>query len=72
MLMSENYLDAIEHRLNGLFDEVAAGDTSRTEAVKFIKDEILASWKRGRQSGRKQPQKSSPDTPVEEVAVAQQ
>ena len=70
--MSNNYLDAIERRLNDLFDEVAAGDTSRTGAVKFIKDEILASWKRGRQSGQRQPREASPETPEEAVAATQQ
>ena len=50
--MSENYLDTIEIRLRTMFEHVANGTESVDDAVSFIKDEILASWKRGRESGR--------------------
>ena len=54
--MSENYLTVIERRLREMFAQVADGTETVDNAVAFLKDELLASYKRGRTSvteGRK-------------------
>ena len=45
-----SYMQDIDQRLRGLFAEVANDATSVDEAVTFIKDELLASFKRGLQA----------------------
>ena len=48
--MSENYLTVIERRLREMFAQVADGTETVDNAVAFLKDEFLASYKRGRTS----------------------
>jgi hypothetical protein len=51
--MSENYMTNIEVRLRDLFDNVANGNESVDDAVRFLKDELLASFNNGREAARK-------------------
>ena len=46
--MSENYLTVIERRLREMFAQVTDGTETVDNAVAFLKDELLASYKRGR------------------------
>ncbi len=48
--MRENYLTGIERRLRDLFAQVNDGTETVDNAVAFLKDELLASYKRGRTS----------------------
>ncbi len=55
-----SYLDTLEETLRLMFANVANGTESVDEAVAEIKEEILASWKRGREQSH--PQKKTPQT----------
>ena len=58
MCMSENYLTVIEGRLREMFANVENGSETVDNAVTFLKDELLASYRRGRDAG-KQPRKTA-------------
>ena len=60
--MSENYLTVIEQRLREEFASVSDGTKTVDNAVAFLKDELLASYKRGRASAMKQKFGSRPKT----------
>lgn len=46
--MSENYMEVIEARLRKMFAEVNDGTMHVDDAVKFLKEELLTSYKNGR------------------------
>ena len=46
-----SYMQAIDQRLRELFAEVADNKTSVDEAVNFIKDELLVSYRNGQHAG---------------------
>ncbi len=58
MRMSENYLTVIEGRLREIFANVENGSETVDNAVTFLKDELLASYRRGRDAG-KHPRKTA-------------
>ena len=58
MPMSENYLTSIEARLRSMFASVADGHETVDDAVRFLKEELLASYRRGREAGH-QPRKTA-------------
>lgn len=51
--MSLNYLEAIDIRLHKLFAEVSSGKEPVDRAVAFVKDEIRASYRRGRRQAER-------------------
>ncbi len=59
--MRENYLTGIERRLRDLFAQVTDGTETVDNAVAFLKDELLASYKRGRTSGIEGRAKAQPN-----------